>query len=534
MSSQYLNPRQQKAEATDWARLIPGQASGVRAGARKPPQSVRAGEGKVAEIGIPATRRAEDWLGRWLPRPLQGRMAQCWLWSVAADYALIAVNWLLLGAALVVLHGAYPSVGGFAFAAGAPASLLGFALLHAALITLVGFAEGLYSGVELAQQKQILMKAVSQGTGILCVAFATQRAWSICAFLCGAGGMNLVALGAWRWRGNRMQRSENLRGDETRNVLIVGASVAGKRLAAHIDAHPEIGRTVCGFLDDCGFAEGRVVGRVSDLARLARIGFVDEVILSSPIERDTALRVVQEARRLRLDVVAVPELFGCTAEAGEFERIGDFHVVCLHAERLPATGLIVKRLLDVAGSCAGLVMLSPLLAAIAWLIRLDSPGPVLYAASRAGRKGRTFRCFKFRTMMRDADKLKDELRCSNQRSGPFFKIADDPRITRVGRFLRRYSLDELPQLWNVLKGEMSLVGPRPHPLDDFAAYQIEHLARLDVTPGITGLWQVMARRDPSFEHGMELDREYIRTWSLTGDLRILGKTLLAVAAGSGD
>ena len=137
-------------------------------------------------------------------------------------------------------------------------------------------------------------------------------------------------------------------------------------------------------------------------------------------------------------------------------------------------------------------------------------------------------------MVRTADELKDTLRNQNQRSGPFFKIADDPRITRVGRFLRRYSLDELPQLWNVLKGEMSLVGPRPHPLDDFAAYEVEHLARLDVTPGITGLWQVTARRDPSFQKGIELDREYIRGWNLGMDMKILIETVRAVMQGSGD
>jgi lipopolysaccharide/colanic/teichoic acid biosynthesis glycosyltransferase len=137
-------------------------------------------------------------------------------------------------------------------------------------------------------------------------------------------------------------------------------------------------------------------------------------------------------------------------------------------------------------------------------------------------------------MVRDADALKDRLRQNNERAGPFFKITGDPRITRLGRILRRYSLDELPQLWNVVKGDMSLVGPRPHPLDDVASYEIEHLARLDVTPGITGLWQVTARRDPSFQRGMELDREYIRTWSLRSDLRILMRTLLAVVQGSGD
>ena len=137
-------------------------------------------------------------------------------------------------------------------------------------------------------------------------------------------------------------------------------------------------------------------------------------------------------------------------------------------------------------------------------------------------------------MVKNADALKNRLRENNQRSGPFFKIADDPRVTRLGRYLRRYSLDELPQLWNVMRGEMSLVGPRPHPLDDLAGYEVRHLARLDVTPGMTGLWQVTARRDPSFERGMELDREYIRTWSLMSDVRILLKTVSTVIRGSGD
>jgi lipopolysaccharide/colanic/teichoic acid biosynthesis glycosyltransferase len=190
--------------------------------------------------------------------------------------------------------------------------------------------------------------------------------------------------------------------------------------------------------------------------------------------------------------------------------------------------------MDVVGAMVALLFLSPLLATIAGLIKLDSPGPVLYSACRAGRKGRLFHCHKFRTMVTNADDLKDELRAANERSGPFFKIANDPRVTRLGHWLRRYSLDELPQLWNVLKGEMSLVGPRPHPMDDVASYEIGHLGRLDVTPGITGLWQVTARRDPSFQRGIELDREYIRTWSLRSDLRILLKTFLAVLQGSGD
>jgi len=305
-------------------------------------------------------------------------------------------------------------------------------------------------------------------------------------------------------------------------------------LAAYIEEHPGCGRRICGFLDDKGPLGSEVIGRVSDLALMARRGFVDEVILAAPHDGELALRVFAEARRLRLDLEIVPELFGCDPAEQEIEHVGGLPVICVHAERLPAAGLVVKRIIDIVGASLGLILLSPLMAVVALLIRLDSSGSVLYVAKRAGRKGRPFRCYKFRTMGSDADQCKNALREKNQRSGPIFKVFDDPRITRVGRLLRRYSLDELPQLWNVLRGEMSLVGPRPHPVDEFAEYELGHLARLDVTPGLTGLWQVSARRDPSFDRAMELDREYIRTWSLGLDLRILGRTVFAVARGSGN
>jgi lipopolysaccharide/colanic/teichoic acid biosynthesis glycosyltransferase len=193
----------------------------------------------------------------------------------------------------------------------------------------------------------------------------------------------------------------------------------------------------------------------------------------------------------------------------------------------------VKRAMDISLSWVALVSLAPVLAFIGTVIALDSAGPVLYRSPRVGKNGRRFLCYKFRTMVANADAIKEELRVLNERQGPFFKISDDPRVTRVGRMLRRYSLDELPQLWNVLRGEMSLVGPRPHPLDDFERYAPEDSRRLAVTPGVTGLWQVTARRDPSFRRNVQLDLEYIAKWSLVLDLQILCRTIPAVLRGTG-
>jgi lipopolysaccharide/colanic/teichoic acid biosynthesis glycosyltransferase len=189
--------------------------------------------------------------------------------------------------------------------------------------------------------------------------------------------------------------------------------------------------------------------------------------------------------------------------------------------------------LDVTVSAWALLLFGPMMLLIGCLIRVDSPGPAVYSALRVGRKGKRFRCHKFRTMVANAGEIKEQLREHNQREGPTFKMAADPRITRMGAWLRRYSLDELPQLWNVFQGEMSLVGPRPHPLDDFARYELEHLRRLDVTPGITGLWQVTARRVASFHTNMALDLEYIERWNVWMDLRILLRTVAVVLQGTG-
>lgn len=193
----------------------------------------------------------------------------------------------------------------------------------------------------------------------------------------------------------------------------------------------------------------------------------------------------------------------------------------------------LKRQIDIVLAGIFLFAFAPVIGVAALLIKLTSHGAAFYCAPRAGKLGSLFACCKLRTMVLDADQLKEGLRGRNERQGPFFKLANDPRVTRLGKFLRRYSIDELPQLWNVMKGEMSLVGPRPHPSDEAARYEAWHQRRLEVAPGLTGLWQVTARCDPSFHRNMELDLQYIDSWSLRLDLHILCRTALVVLQGSG-
>jgi exopolysaccharide biosynthesis polyprenyl glycosylphosphotransferase len=205
----------------------------------------------------------------------------------------------------------------------------------------------------------------------------------------------------------------------------------------------------------------------------------------------------------------------------------------MEAQQVTPGGLIVKRILDVVVGTTALMLLAPVMALIATAIKLGSPGPVLYRSWRVGQNGKLFVFLKFRTMVMNADELKDSLQHLNEREGLLFKISNDPRTTPFGRFLRRYSLDELPQLVNVLRGEMSLVGPRPASLDEYEKYTAEHQIRLAAKPGITGLWQISARNDPSFARALSLDRSYIENWSPWLDLKILLKTMPVVLQGDG-
>ena len=315
-------------------------------------------------------------------------------------------------------------------------------------------------------------------------------------------------------------------------MLIVGAGHTARTIARAL-SDPRHRASVVGFLDDQAQRSPQVLGKVSDLDWLARAQFIDEVILAAPHNPEMAREAAGRALRNHLDIRAVPQLPQGFWPQAELERIGGVPVVSLHRESLPRTTLWVKRLLDILGALSGLMLMAPLMGLLGLLIRLESSGPVFYTAERAGAKGRPFPCYKFRSMVDGADRVKESLRNRNQREGPIFKLADDPRITRVGRFLRRYSLDEFPQLWNVLLGDMSLVGPRPHPVEEVRCYELDHYRRLDMKPGMTGLWQITARNSPSFDLNMHLDLTYIENWTLTLDLRILLSTARVLFAPEG-
>lgn len=329
------------------------------------------------------------------------------------------------------------------------------------------------------------------------------------------------------------------RGVGTRNVLIVGTGPEAHALRHHLESIRYLGYTFKGFIDlpsqEGRFtaASGEVVGTLETLFQETRKRFVDEIFFTTRCEREIVQNVLMQARQHGVDLRVVPDLYDGFAWNSPIEYIGQFPTIPLHCGKVPELGLLLKRVFDIIFSTVALIILSPLLLVVAIAIKLDSPGPVFYSSERIGKRGRVFHCTKFRTMVRDAEKRRADVMHMNERDDVLFKISNDPRITSLGRILRKYSIDELPQFFNVLKGDMSVVGPRPPLASEVKEYKLSHLRRLDVTPGITGLWQVQGRQDPSFASYVSLDVTYIDNWSLWLDFKIIVRTIAVVFAGTG-
>lgn len=412
-----------------------------------------------------------------------------------------------------------------------------FLLLYVALIVLLCQWQDLYRTPRTrsaADESLGVVKAVFFAT-LLLTAFIYLSGVKIVSRIVVLASLlaNSATMVAWRYAKRRIVIHRVEQGIGARTAVIIGAGRVGQALASELETNKLLGYRFAGFLDANHVGDPRILGRVDDLPRIVRVQFVDDVFITIPSERELVKRIAAEAHLHRVDVKVVPDLFDGLAWNAPLQHIGEFPVMDVCRKPIPTFGLFVKRVLDFSVAAIALILTLPFLLFAAVQIKLDSPGPVFYCSRRVGKKGRSFTFYKFRTMVANADALKDELRSRNEREGPCFKIADDPRITRMGRFLRRYSIDELPQLWNVVKGDMSLVGPRPHPLDDYAQYSLEDLRRLEVKPGITGLWQVTARQDPSFETNIRLDLEYIEHWNLWLDFSLLLQTLPQVLQGAG-
>ena len=414
-----------------------------------------------------------------------------------------------------------------------------FLLLYSGLIVLFSNTQELYSCVPFRSSKEesIAVSRAAVMASILLTAFIYFSGLkTISRFVTMLTiGLSVAAIAAWRAARRRRQMGAVADGFTCRNVLIVGTGLAAQAVCNYLRQHRYLGYVPAGFIaaepDDAGPA-GEVLGSLRNLSDLARVRFIDDVIICVQ-NRAVVKLAIAGARACGLGVRVIPDLYDGLAWGAPVEYVGKFPMICLDRKRIPALALMIKRAIDVSWSAAALLVLSPLIGAVALAVKLDSRGPVFYTSDRVGRKGKIFGCHKFRTMVRDAHQMRANLQHLNEFDSVLFKITNDPRTTRLGRFLRKYSLDELPQLWNVLRGEMSLVGPRPPLAAEVRQYELDHLRRLDVMPGITGLWQVEGRSNPSFASYIALDMEYVDQWNLLLDLRILWKTAAVVVAGTG-
>ncbi|HEY7606696.1 MAG TPA: sugar transferase [Actinomycetes bacterium] len=329
----------------------------------------------------------------------------------------------------------------------------------------------------------------------------------------------------WHWRVRRIR----LEGKLTFRTLIVGANLEAERLAATMQVR-ELGFEPVGFvaggMDALPLDDDRVLGPVARIRELIRENQADCLfVASSAVTPEDVVQIMKARRQESVEVRFTANLPTVLSSRLAPQTIGGVMTLSVNVLQLTRAQAAAKRACDVVVSALGLLALLPLFAVVAAAIKATSPGPVIFRQERVGLRGRPFTLLKFRTMCAGADLMLEDLRDRNEADGPLFKLREDPRVTRVGALLRRYSIDELPQLWNVLKGEMSLVGPRPPLAGEVALYEEWQLDRLEVRPGITGLWQVSGRSELSFEDYVRLDLFYVENWSIAYDLFILSKTV---------
>ena len=332
-------------------------------------------------------------------------------------------------------------------------------------------------------------------------------------------------------------------GRNLRNVVIVGCGSRGAAIGRELRQRPDLGYLLLGYVDDIeppkspvhGGRE-KLLGSLDEIERIMSTSQVDEVFVTLPIKSyyERIASIISAAKDLGISVRMPADLFNLELVRADVDYLEDLPIMTITGPSPTAGALLLKRAVDFVAAAILLLVLLPLLAAAVLAIKLDSPGPIMFSQMRVGRGRRRFRMYKFRSMVIDAERRLNEVSTLNECQGAAFKIHDDPRITRVGRWLRRLSIDELPQLWNVLIGDMSLVGPRPLPDRDVDGFDRRWLnRRFSVKPGLTCIWQANGRHNIAFEEWMELDLQYVDQWSLGLDFDIMLKTVPAVLRGTG-
>ncbi len=402
---------------------------------------------------------------------------------------------------------------------------------------------GLYDSRRLVNafdEFRMVLQGVALGTvGAVFLSFLlevpTSRSWVLTTWV----GCTLAVLGT-RFGYRRILRALRRSGVLVSRMLIVGAGREGRDLHRSIGRASHLGFQVIGFLDDTrppgpvGPGLPEVVGDSSDVRAAVLAAGADAVLVAGgSVATETAERVYRDLQGLDIDLHLSTGLLGVAANRVAVQRFGDAPVLGLRRVELTGFQQTLKRCFDVTLASLMLVLLTPLLAACAVAVRLSGPGPVLFRQRRVGQDGREFTLHKFRSMVPDAQQRLATLHATNEADGLLFKLRHDPRVTRIGRVLRAWSLDELPQLFDVLRGAMSLVGPRPPLPSEVAQYDAWLRNRLRVKPGLTGLWQVSGRHQLSFEDYVRFDLFYVENWSLPMDLFIVLRTVPAVLRRSG-
>ncbi len=431
-----------------------------------------------------------------------------------------------------------------------PASYTGFdfylwvSILAAVLIIGAFVLEGVYRlprGTSYLNEFYRLLNGATTVTIILMVGnFMFQPAYHSRLVYGIAGVLILLFVAAARVVNRSVMASLRRRGIGTRRVLLVGAGEVSRTIMRVLLAKPDLGFEAVGFLDDNPERGQRDVGSfpalgaIDNLSQVVIEYQVDEVIVTLPWQYHRRIMVVlNECERLSVRARVVPDVLQLSLDKVDVEVLDGIPVLSTKNVSISGASYAIKRTLDLLITFVGLLIALPLMLIMAIAIKLDSPGPAIFVQERIGKDGVTFHAYKFRSMIADAESQRLKLAELNEADGPLFKIKDDPRLTRTGRLLRRFSFDEIPQVFNVLLGDMSLVGPRPALPEEVDEYEPWHRKRLDVVPGMTGLWQVSGRSNLTFDEMALLDIYYVENWSPRLDISILLRTIPKVLSGEG-